>query len=105
MTVDSLTQLRPAYLQLQPDRCQRLSRSCTDLGTARDLRLMSEEYFAEGPEKGRTESAQTGRRCIMSRKVLYLIVGMLDIAVVAIGYQHYHERHKRPVSESASAIG
>jgi hypothetical protein len=41
----------------------------------------------------------------MSRKVLYLIVGMLDIAVVAIGYQHYHERHKRPVSESASAIG
>jgi hypothetical protein len=51
MTVDSLTQLRPAYLQLQPDRCQRLSRSCTDLGTARDLRLMSEEYFAEGPER------------------------------------------------------
>jgi hypothetical protein len=47
MTVDSLTQLGPAYLRLQADRCQRLSRSCMDLGTARDLRLMSEEYFAE----------------------------------------------------------
>src|SRR5687768_15774317 len=37
----------PAYLRLQADRCQRLSRSCMDLGTARDLRLMAEEYFME----------------------------------------------------------
>lgn len=36
-----------AYLRLQGDRCQRLSRSCMDLGAARDLRLMAEEYFAE----------------------------------------------------------
>lgn len=36
-----------AYLRLQGARCQRLSRSCMDLGTARDLRLMAEEYFAE----------------------------------------------------------
>ncbi len=33
------------YLRLQADRCQRLSRNCMDLGTARNLRLMSEEYF------------------------------------------------------------
>jgi len=51
MTVDSLTQLGPAYLRLQADRCQRLSRSCMDLGTARDLRLMSEEYFAEAVKR------------------------------------------------------
>jgi hypothetical protein len=36
-----------AYLRLQGDRCRRLSRSCMDLGIARDLRLMAEEYFAE----------------------------------------------------------
>ena len=54
MTVDSLTQLRPAYLRLQADRCQRLSRSCMDLGTARDLRLMSEEYFAEAAKREAT---------------------------------------------------
>jgi hypothetical protein len=41
------TQLLPAYLLLQADRCQRLSRSCMDLGTARDLRLMAEEYLVE----------------------------------------------------------
>jgi hypothetical protein len=51
MTVDSLTQLGPAYLRLQAGRCQRLSRSCMDLGTARDLRLMSEEYFAESAKR------------------------------------------------------
>jgi hypothetical protein len=47
MTVELMTQLGPAYLRLQADRCQRLSRTSMDLGTARDLRLMSEEYFAE----------------------------------------------------------
>ena len=36
----------PAYVRLQAERCQRLSRNCMDLGTARDLRLMAEEYFA-----------------------------------------------------------
>jgi uncharacterized membrane protein YuzA (DUF378 family) len=36
----------------------------------------------------------TGRHRIMSRKLLYLIVGILGIAVVAIGYQLYHERQK-----------
>jgi hypothetical protein len=34
-----------AYVRLQAERCQRLSRSCMDLGTARDLRLMADEYF------------------------------------------------------------
>jgi hypothetical protein len=30
----------------------------------------------------------------MSRNALYLIVGILGIAVMAIGYQLYHERQK-----------
>ncbi len=47
MTVDLVTQMGPAYLRRQANRCQRLSRSSMDLGTARDLRLMSEEYFAD----------------------------------------------------------
>lgn len=47
MTVDLVTQLGPAYLRRQAERCQRLSRSSMDLATARDLRLMSEEYFTE----------------------------------------------------------
>jgi len=37
----------PAYWHLQGNRCQQLSRSCMDLATARDLRLMAEEYFLE----------------------------------------------------------
>ena len=36
-----------AYLRLQGERCQQLSRSCMDLGTARDIRMMADEYFAE----------------------------------------------------------
>ena len=51
MTAESLGQLGPAYLRRQADRCQRLSRSCMDLGTARDLRLMSEEYFTEAAKR------------------------------------------------------
>jgi hypothetical protein len=47
MTANLVTQLGPAYLRLQAERCQRLSRSSMDLATARDLRLMSEEYFTE----------------------------------------------------------
>jgi hypothetical protein len=47
MSLNLVTQLSSAYLRLQADRCQRLSRNCMDLGTARDLRLMSEEYLAE----------------------------------------------------------
>jgi hypothetical protein len=45
-----LKQLSSGYLRLQADRCQRLSRSFMDLGTARDLRLMAEEYFGEASE-------------------------------------------------------
>ena len=47
MTVDLVSELEPAYLRLQAGRLQRLSRTSMDLGTAKDLRLMSEEYFAE----------------------------------------------------------
>jgi hypothetical protein len=45
------TKLGPVYLRLQAGRCQRLSLSCMDLGVARDLRLMSEEYFAEAAKR------------------------------------------------------
>ena len=44
MTAELLKQSWPVYLRLQADRCQQLSQSCMDLGTARNLRLMSEEY-------------------------------------------------------------
>ena len=47
MIVELMKQFGPAYLRRQADRCQHLSLKCMDLGTARDLRLMSEEYFAE----------------------------------------------------------
>jgi hypothetical protein len=47
MELDPVKQSAPAYLRLQANRCQRLSRSCMDLGTARDLRLMAEEYSIE----------------------------------------------------------
>ena len=48
MMAEPVKQLSPAYyLRLQADRCQRLSRSCRDMGTARDLRLMAEEYSEE----------------------------------------------------------
>jgi hypothetical protein len=47
MAADLLNQSWPVYLRLQAGRCQQLSRSCMDLGTARDLRLMSEEYYLE----------------------------------------------------------
>ncbi len=47
MIVKSVKQLGPAYLRRQADRCQHLLQKCMDLGTARDLRLMSEEYLTE----------------------------------------------------------
>jgi hypothetical protein len=50
MMTDPIKQLSSPYLRLQGDRCQRLSRNCMDLGTARDLRIMAEEYFAEASD-------------------------------------------------------
>jgi hypothetical protein len=47
MVLESLKQFSSAYLRVQANRCQQLSRSCMDLGTARDLRLMAEEYSVE----------------------------------------------------------
>ena len=59
MTMKSATQLGPAYLRLQASRCQRLSRSCIPTKSApqEDLRLMSEEYFAEA---SRMETVRPG---------------------------------------------
>jgi hypothetical protein len=45
MEIEPVTHSSPSYWQSQGNRCQRLSRSCMDLATARDLRLMAEEYF------------------------------------------------------------
>lgn len=50
MEIEPLTPSCPAYWQSQGFRCQRLSRSCMDLATARDLRLMAEEYFIRATE-------------------------------------------------------
>jgi hypothetical protein len=66
MAVKSKKGLEPDYLRLQADRCQRLSRSCVDLGTARDLRLMAEEYFSEAT-KFTLETPCTGPVEITSR--------------------------------------
>ena len=46
-----------AYVRLQAELCHRLSRSCMDLGTARDLRLMADEYFAEAAKIEAASSA------------------------------------------------
>jgi hypothetical protein len=47
MVLEPVKQSSPAYLRVQANRCQQLSRSCMDLGTAKDLRLMAEEYSVE----------------------------------------------------------
>jgi hypothetical protein len=47
MVLNQMKQSSPVFLRLQANRCQQLSRSCTDLGTARALRLMAEEYAIE----------------------------------------------------------
>ena len=51
------TQLGSGYLRLQAGRCRRLSENCMDLGTAGDLRQMSEEYFATA---SKMEADQSG---------------------------------------------
>ena len=59
MVLESPKQFSPAYLRVQANRCQQLSRSCMDLGTARDLRLMAEEYSVEA---SRIETPSPWRR-------------------------------------------
>jgi hypothetical protein len=45
----------PAYLRQQAARCQRLSALCMDLGVARDLRLMADEYLADASRLEQSE--------------------------------------------------
>ncbi|MEA2951118.1 MAG: hypothetical protein QOD40_3125 [Alphaproteobacteria bacterium] len=45
MAETAANHMSTTYLRAQGDRCQRLSRNCMDLGIARDLRLMAQEYF------------------------------------------------------------
>lgn len=59
----------PAYLRLQAARCQRLATMCMDLGIARDLRVMADEYLADAARieqasrsLERAEAAQDNRR-------------------------------------------
>jgi hypothetical protein len=47
MTDNLRTASNGAFLRVQADRCRRLSRSCMDLGAARDLRLMADDCVAE----------------------------------------------------------
>jgi hypothetical protein len=49
-----------SFLRMQAERCLRLSRLCMDMGTARDLRLMSEKYLAEA--KQLEEAGRSHRR-------------------------------------------
>jgi hypothetical protein len=66
--------LSVSFLLTQAERCLRLSRMCMDMGTARDLRLMSED-ISQTPSGLRKSSAANGvatspaiqTRCGMSR--------------------------------------
>jgi hypothetical protein len=55
MLLNQVKQTSPAFLSLQAKHCQQLSRSCMDLGTARALRLMAEEYSIEAARPEATE--------------------------------------------------
>jgi hypothetical protein len=55
MLLNQVKQSSPAFLRLQANRCQQLSRSCMDFGTARALRLMAEEYSIEAARPEATE--------------------------------------------------
>jgi hypothetical protein len=59
----SLKQFSSAYLRAQAKRCQQLSRNCMDLGTARDLRLMAEEYSVEASRIESPSPARQGEPC------------------------------------------
>ena len=62
MILNQVKQSSPAFLRLQANRCRQLSRSCMDLGTARALRLMAEEYSIEAarPEATKPRGAVVG---------------------------------------------
>lgn len=49
-----------SHLRTQAERCLRLSRMCMDMVTARDLRLVSEEYFSAARQF--EEAQRDGRR-------------------------------------------
>jgi hypothetical protein len=70
MPIESPTRSCPAYWQLQATRCQRLSRSCMDLTTARDLRLMAEEYFMEA-SRLRESSTRERKTAIEKGKAMF----------------------------------
>jgi hypothetical protein len=57
MISNQMKQSSPGFLRLQANRCQQLSRSCMDLGTARALRLMAEEYSTEAARPEARKSA------------------------------------------------
>jgi hypothetical protein len=63
MALEPRKQSSPAYLRAQAHRCQQLSRSCMDLGTARDLRLMAEEYSVEASRIEAPSPAEHNEPC------------------------------------------
>jgi hypothetical protein len=50
--------LSASFLRTQAERCLRLSRMCMDMGTARDLRLMAEEYLADAKQLEEAERSE-----------------------------------------------
>lgn len=48
------------YLKSQAARCLSLARACFDLETARQLRLMAEEFRAKADEMARSARRQSG---------------------------------------------
>ena len=48
------------YLKEQAARCLRLARACFDLETARQLRLMADDFRAKADEMARSAGRQSG---------------------------------------------
>jgi hypothetical protein len=58
----------PAYLRLQAARCQRLSTMCMDLGVARDLRMMADEYLADAAQIEQAERSTERAQAMRERR-------------------------------------
>jgi hypothetical protein len=69
MGSDQMKQSFAAYLHLQANRCQKLSRSSMDLGCARDLRLMAEEYSGVASSMQAEIAAKDSPSCALATNV------------------------------------
>jgi hypothetical protein len=69
MVLKQVKQSFAAYLHLQANRCQQLSRSCVDPGSARELRLMAEEYSVTAASMEEETSVPQSQPCTSVKKV------------------------------------